>query len=295
MGKKYKLTNDTIQHNGKILYRIEALRDFNNVEKGDKGGFVESDNNLSQEGGCWIYDNAKVFDEARVYNDARICDDAQVYEYAEVYGDASVFNDAKVCGNAKVYEKAVVSEKAYIDIKSRIYGSANVCDDSIVTGAAKIYGSALITENAHVNGDAMIYGSSHIGDIACVGDHAKVYGEALVLDNASILGNSDIHGYVVVRGSACIYNADILELDDYIVFKNWWSSGRYFTWTKSNNMWNVGCFYGTGEELIAKAYKDSELSGREYERIVRYVESINQPTKRLNRIQQIVCKLFKIK
>ena len=63
-------------------------------------------------------------------------------------------------------------------------------------------------------------------------------------------------------------------------------------------MWKVGCFYGTGEELIAKAYKDSELSGREYERIVRYVESINQPikpAKRLNRIQRIVCKLFNIK
>ena len=84
-------------------------------------------------------------------------------------------------------------------------------------------------------------------------------------------------------------------MDDYFVFKNWWSSGRYFTWTKSNNLWRVGCFYGTGKQLIAKAYKDSELSGREYERIVRYVEAINTPIKKLNRIQKIVCKLFKIK
>ena len=61
---------------------------------------------------------------------------------------------------------------------------------------------------------------------------------------------------------------------DYIVFKNWWSSGRYFTWTRSNNMWKVGCFYGTVEELIKKAYADSEKSGREYERVVKYVESI---------------------
>lgn len=61
---------------------------------------------------------------------------------------------------------------------------------------------------------------------------------------------------------------------DYIVFKNWWSSGRYFTWTRSNNMWRVGCFYGTGKELIEKAYKDSAKSGREYERIVEYVEEI---------------------
>ena len=39
-------------------------------------------------------------------------------------------------------------------------------------------------------------------------------------------------------------------------------------------MWKVGCFYGTGEELVAKAYKDSKLSGRCYEAIVRSVETI---------------------
>lgn len=43
-------------------------------------------------------------------------------------------------------------------------------------------------------------------------------------------------------------------------------------------MWSVGCFYGTGEELIAKAYRDSELSGREYKRVVDYVESILRDT-----------------
>ena len=39
-------------------------------------------------------------------------------------------------------------------------------------------------------------------------------------------------------------------------------------------MWRVGCFYGSGEELIKKAYKDSKKSDREYERVVKYVESI---------------------
>ena len=37
-------------------------------------------------------------------------------------------------------------------------------------------------------------------------------------------------------------------------------------------MWRAGDFYGTGEELIQKAYQDSEESGREYERLVKYVE-----------------------
>jgi hypothetical protein len=39
-------------------------------------------------------------------------------------------------------------------------------------------------------------------------------------------------------------------------------------------MWAVGCFYGTGEELLKKAYADSEVSGKCYEAIVRAVEAI---------------------
>lgn len=41
MEKKYRLLeNDTITINGRTLYRIEALRYFADVEKGDKGGYV---------------------------------------------------------------------------------------------------------------------------------------------------------------------------------------------------------------------------------------------------------------
>ena len=66
MEKKYKLTKENISYCGKTLYRIEALKDFANVKKGDKGGYVEKEDNLSQEGDCWISDNAKVFDSALV-------------------------------------------------------------------------------------------------------------------------------------------------------------------------------------------------------------------------------------
>ena len=68
-------------------------------------------------------------------------------------------------------------------------------------------------------------------------------------------------------------DAVIASINDYEVFRNNWSSNRYFTYTKSHNMWKVGCFYGTGNELIKKAYADSELSGKNYERYVRFVEN----------------------
>jgi len=69
-------------------------------------------------------------------------------------------------------------------------------------------------------------------------------------------------------------NARVYGDADCIVFKNSWSSGRYFTWTKSNDMWRVGCFYGTGDELVKKAYADSELSGKCYEAYVELVAKL---------------------
>ena len=183
--KKYELTSDVLQYAGHTLHRIKALKDFGFVKARELGGLVESEENLSHDGDCWVYDDAKV------------------------YGDAKVFDNAM------------------------IYDSACVYDDSMVHGVARVCDNVMIRGNAEVCGDAEIYGNA----ILC-------------------------------------YDAKVSNNTDYIVFKNFWSSGRYFTWTRSNNMWSAGCFYGTGEELIKKAYADSEKSGREYERVVRYVESI---------------------
>ena len=71
MEKKYKLTEETLKVYDKTLYRIEAVKEFADVKKGDKGGWVESENNLSQDGNCWIYDNAKVLGEAKVCCNAK--------------------------------------------------------------------------------------------------------------------------------------------------------------------------------------------------------------------------------
>ena len=102
-----------------------------------------------------------------------------------------------------------------------------------------------------------------------VGGNATISGHSEVRENATVSENARISGNATISG-----NAKVRRKEDFIVFKNWWSSGRYFTWTRSNNKWSVGCFYGSGEELIAKAYKDSIKSGLEYERVVNYVESI---------------------
>ena len=95
MEKKYKLTDETVIVDGRTLHRIEALKDFANVKKSEKGGFIEDEKNLSQSGDCWVCDNA------RVYGNAKICDNAYIYGNAKICGNAKVYGNMDVYGNTK--------------------------------------------------------------------------------------------------------------------------------------------------------------------------------------------------
>lgn len=94
--KKYILTDETKEVDDHILHRIKAIKNFSNVHEDDLGGFVESENNLSQEGNCWVYDDAIVFDKAK------ICDCARVSNKAKIHGDVVVSGNANITKNAEV-------------------------------------------------------------------------------------------------------------------------------------------------------------------------------------------------
>ena len=155
----------------------------------------------------------------------------------------------------------------WIESESNLYeyGDAWVYGDAVVYGNAKVYGDAKVCGNAVVCGDAWVYGD------------AVVYGDAEVCGNAVVCGDAEVCGNAVVCG-----DAKVKQSSDYIVVKNCWSSMRWFTYTRYNKKWKVGCFHGTGEELIKKAYADSETSGKCYEAIVRAVEVIEKATKEDN-------------
>ena len=80
--------------------RVKALRDFSDVKKGEVGGYVKGEHNLSHEGDCWVYEGAKVS------------------EYADVYGDAKVYGYAKVSGDIVVSGYVVVSRNEQINRKT---------------------------------------------------------------------------------------------------------------------------------------------------------------------------------
>lgn len=133
MDKKYEILKDTEKDFfGHNVYRIKALKDFGNVKKGDIGGFVESEENLSQEGDCWIYDNAVACDYAVVH------DNSIVHDNVIVKNCAVVRDNTIICDNAEIKNHAVV------------------CDNTIICGNATVYDNAVISSHAKINNHAKI-------------------------------------------------------------------------------------------------------------------------------------------
>ena len=166
--KKFELTTEFITNAfGKKLFRIKALVEFGDVKAGELGGYVEKEENVSQDGNAWVsgdarvYGNAWVHGNAKVYDDAWVSDNAKVFDNAEVYGNARVSGDARVSGNARVSGDA------------RVYGDAWACGNAWVRGNARVYGDARVSGDAWVSGNARVSGNAWVyGDA----DYALVQG-----------------------------------------------------------------------------------------------------------------------
>ena len=76
--KKYMLTKEVKKVGSITLRRIKALKDFGNVKKDDLGGWIEKEDNLSQENNCWVYGDAMVFGNAEVFGNAWVSGNAKV-------------------------------------------------------------------------------------------------------------------------------------------------------------------------------------------------------------------------
>lgn len=241
MRKKYKLTKETKTFfDGMVLHRIRAVRDFvlANGTEVHAGDF-----------GGWVEKE----------DNLSHCGGAWVGGGAMIFDKARVEDEALVCDNAQVYSNAQIGGRARVYGRARIYGKAWINDNAQIGGAARIFGNAQVYGNAWVYNNALVY------------DNAQIYGKAEVCEKTEVFGKVEVWGNAQIYG-----NARVCNIHDYAVFKNTWSSGRYFTYTSSNKMWKVGCFYGTSEELIAKAYRDSELSCRCYTAIVRAQEAVDK-------------------
>lgn len=228
MENKYELLkDDTINVEGHILYRIKALRDFNYVKKGDFGGYIEKEENLSHENNCWVFDNARVYDNAMVSDNARVSGNAEVLGDAEVWGNAAIYGNAKVSGNT------IVS------------GNAKVFDNAEVRNYAMV--SGIVSDNAKVYGNAMIFDNAIVSDNAMVNGNAKVCGKARISKDAYITNTND---YILIGpiGSRDAITTFYLTKDKTIMVK-------------------CGCFNDTIDKFIDKVnetHKDNPIHLNNY-------------------------------
>ena len=93
--KKVELTSTFIINAfGKKVFQIRALISFGNVKEGDLGGWVEKEENLSQNGNAWVYGNARVYGNAEVSGNAEVlhnCDWASITGFGSVYRTTTFF------------------------------------------------------------------------------------------------------------------------------------------------------------------------------------------------------------
>lgn len=141
---KYEFTGETriINNNGSEheVKRIRALKRFQpptmleEVNIGDLGGWIETENNLSQNGLCWVDEEAVAIESAVVKDDAYVC------------GNGVICENAVICGRGTVDENAVVE------------GNAIICDDAEAFEHAKISGYVTIKGNVQIRGLACLIG-----------------------------------------------------------------------------------------------------------------------------------------
>jgi NDP-sugar pyrophosphorylase family protein len=122
--KKYVLLETPTNRFGRIVYRIKAVRRVNwLVPKGRIGGYVESENNLSHHGECWIDGNAAAIESARVSHNA------------ELVCNATAMGQARISGSAKLLDDVIVKDRARVGGKTWILHGARIEGDAIVRDA----------------------------------------------------------------------------------------------------------------------------------------------------------------
>lgn len=273
--KKYELTDEVRIVEGRKHYRIRALRDIplHPVFKGDLGGWVAHEDNLSQLGSCWVTDEAVVSGDAHVSANALVGENAHVKDYARVSGETIVG------------WYAVIKDHAHVEGRAIVRGNSIVKDNAQVSGDADISEHSVIQDSANVNGNAFTIGSAVIKDHACVSGHAEII-SSIVGGSATVGGEMRLSYGTIVEGDTDLRENLVLSSEnhpihlkhdkDIYMFKNTWSSGRTFCYIPESKRWHVGCFTGTGDELIKKAYRDSKLSGDMYKLYTELVEKMEE-------------------
>lgn len=276
MFKNYTLTSDTIEMSGKTLYRVRYLQRVRDIPAGTIGGFVELEDNLSQDSGALILDDAMVYGNAFVGDTAIVSGHARVCDNAAIYGDARVMGYAVISGEAQVKEKAEVMGHAFVCDSAVVAGTSTVCQLAGVSMSAKVLGSTVVDGQAQVGGnattsDVRVTDSAIICDNAVVsGPNCTISGASKVVNDTTIKADGSLRHRINVTGDILLRHGYFTRTPLYIEG----SAGPIYVSSPDiivafNRMW-------TSDVLNTALYKhtiDYLESEQEYSEYTRYFEA----------------------
>ena len=121
--KKYEFTGETkVNDDGVTLHRIRALRDTWYCKKGDLGGWIEKEENLSHAGQSWIKDESEAYGNAQVYGNALVSSNSRILNNAQIYGNALLGYNSVARGSAQIYGFAILTHEVIIESYQQVFG-----------------------------------------------------------------------------------------------------------------------------------------------------------------------------
>ena len=236
---------------GRVIYRIRALKDFGDVKAGDVGGWVCSYNNLSQEGECWIYDEAKCLDNAMIFDNAKMYDNSIMYDKAKMYHEAKMYDNAIMLNNSIMYDNSKMFNN------SKMFGKSVMRDNAEMCGNATMYDSSIMYDNSKMFNNSKMYDEARMYDYAVMFNDSKMY------DNSKMYNKARMFDYAILNENKILYgsiNKSYKNIFQHLCKKRFLIA----ILTEENEiLYSVGCQIGmTKEEFIDRIYNDCEIKGK---------------------------------
>ncbi|QCT21451.1 hypothetical protein FEM41_18240 [Jejubacter calystegiae] len=169
------------------LRQLEAITDFADVRAGQRGGWLEEEELLSQSGDCWVYSQNSI-----------------------LYGGAWVTHNARITGECVIGQGAIIDGNALVD-SSQVTHHAHI-GDQVAVRASQVSGQCQIGDVARVSDSQVIarrgltaekHQQLRIADRASV--HAsRIMHQAQIIDSALV-------SYAFIEHRACVSGHAVIE------------------------------------------------------------------------------------
>ena len=242
--RKYDfIEKDKKDIDGHILTRIvsnvdivEPITHRTIVSKGDIGGYIEKEENLSHEGNCWI-----AGEEMYIYGESKI--EGDVIFRKSAYGKVE---NTKMKGVVNIGDSVSSRRNNIVIVDSYI---------TAVNGAIYISGKEFYMKNSILEGDGCFS-----GDVTAIKDHSTIKAERIKFYSSVFIGPH----LSLYEPDICVEReTKVFEIEnprDYIVVRGIGSAGRktfVFREKNSNKAFIVcGCFNGSLQEFIKEVNKE---------------------------------------